>query len=122
MILADDTATTKEKSESIGSMAGATAGAIVGQALIPIPVLGAAIGGVLGDWLGGWLGSEVGEMLSSPEPKETKLNGEIEVKVKAADGTTATVGNTNLRTNNGDNYLHLKTTTGYMGTEFYGSD
>lgn len=122
MILADDTATTKEKSESIGSMAGATAGAFIGQALIPIPVLGAAIGGVLGDWLGGWLGSEVGEMLSSPEPKETKLNGEIEVKVKAADGTTATVGNTNLNTNTGNNYLHIKTTTGYMGTELYGSD
>lgn len=122
MILADDTATTKEKSESIGSMAGATAGAIIGQTLIPIPVLGAAIGGVLGDWLGGWLGSEVGEMLSSPDPKETKLNGEIEVKVKAADGTTATVGNTNLNTNTGNNYLHIKTTTGYMGTELYGSD
>lgn len=122
MILADDTATTKEKSESIGSMAGATAGAIIGQTLIPIPVLGAAIGGVLGDWLGGWLGSEVGEMLSSPEPKETKLNGEIEVKVKAADGTTATVGDTNLRSNSGNNYLHIKTTTGYMGTELYGSD
>lgn len=121
MILADDTATTKEKSESIGSMAGATAGAFVGQALIPIPVLGAAIGGVLGDWLGGWLGSEVGEMLSSPEPKETKLNGEIEVKVKAADGTTATVGNTNLKAT-GNNYLHLKTTTGYMGNELSGSD
>lgn len=122
MILADDTATTKEKSESIGSMAGATAGAIIGQTLIPIPVLGAAIGGVLGDWLGGWLGSEVGEMLSSPEPKETKLNGEIEVKVKATEGTTATVGNTNLNTNTGNNYLHIKTTTGYMGTELYGSD
>lgn len=122
MILADDTATTKEKSESIGSMAGATAGAFIGQTLIPIPVLGAAIGGVLGDWLGGWLGSEVGEMLSSPEPKETKLNGEIEVKVKAADGTTATVGNTNLNTNTGNNYLHIKTTTGYMGTELYGGD
>ena len=122
MILADDTATTKEKSESIGSMAGATAGAFIGQTLIPVPVLGAAIGGVLGDWLGGWLGSEVGEMLSSPEPKETKLNGEIEVKVKAADGTTATVGNTNLNTNTGNNYLHIKTTTGYMGTELYGSD
>ena len=122
MSLADDTATTKEKSESIGSMAGATAGAFIGQALIPIPVLGAAIGGVLGDWLGGWLGSEVGEMLSSPEPKETKLNGEIEVKVKATEGTTATVGNTNLNTNTGNNYLHIKTTTGYMGTELYGSD
>ena len=122
MILADDTATTKEKSESIGSMAGATAGAIIGQTLIPIPVLGAAIGGVLGDWLGGWLGSEVGEMLSSPEPKETKLNGEIEVKVKATEGTTAAVGNTNLNTNTGNNYLHIKTTTGYMGTELYGSD
>lgn len=122
MILADDTATTKEKSESIGSMAGATAGAFIGQTLIPIPVLGAAIGGVLGDWLGGWLGSEVGEMLSSPDPKETKLNGEIEVKVKAADGTTATVGNTNLNTNTGNNYLHIKTTTGYMGTELYGGD
>lgn len=122
MILADDTATTKEKSESIGSMAGATAGAFIGQTLIPIPVLGAAIGGVLGDLLGGWLGSEVGEMLSSPEPKETKLNGEIEVKVKAADGTTATVGNTNLNTNTGNNYLHIKTTTGYMGTELYGGD
>ena len=122
MILADDTATTKEKSESIGSMAGATAGASIGQTLIPIPVLGAAIGGVLGDWLGGWLGSEVGEMLSSPEPKETKLNGEIEVKVKATEGTMATVGNTNLNTNTGNNYLHIKTTTGYMGTELYGSD
>ena len=122
MILADDTATTKEKSESIGSMAGATAGAFIGQALIPIPVLGAAIGGVLGDWLGGWLGSEVGEMLSSPEPKETKLNGEIEVKVKATEGTTATVGDTNLKSSTSNNYLHIKTTTGYMGTELYGSD
>lgn len=122
MILADDTATTKEKSESIGSMAGATAGAFIGQALIPIPVLGAAIGGVLGDWLGGWLGSEVGEMLSSPEQKETKLNGEIEVKVKAAEGTTATVGDTNLKSSTSNNYLHIKTTTGYMGPELYGSD
>lgn len=122
MILADDTATTKEKSESIGSMAGATAGAFIGQTLIPIPVLGAAIGGVLGDWLGGWLGSEVGEMLSSPEPKETKLNGEIEVKVKATEGTTATVGDTNLKSSTSNNYLHIKTTTGYMGTELYGSD
>lgn len=41
----DDSATTQEKSESIGSIAGATAGAIVGQALIPIPCCGYAMVG-----------------------------------------------------------------------------
>ncbi|HED4457151.1 TPA: tape measure protein [Pasteurella multocida] len=122
MVMMDDTATTQEKSESIGSIAGATAGAIVGQALIPIPVVGAMVGSFVGDWLGGWLGSEVGEMLSSPEPQETKLDGSIEVKIKATDGLMATVGNTQVRSNRPDNSLQLQTTTGYTGRGLYGGD
>lgn len=118
MVMMDDTATTQEKSESIGSIAGATAGAIVGQALIPIPVVGAMVGSFVGDWLGGWLGSEVGEMLSSPEPQETKLDGSIEVKIKATDGLTASVSDTQLRSNRPDHSLHLQTTTGYSGTRY----
>ncbi|MEB4525439.1 tape measure protein [Pasteurella multocida] len=118
MVMMDDTATTQEKSESIGSIAGATAGAIVGQALIPIPVVGAMVGSFVGDWLGGWLGSEVGEMLSSPEQQETKLNGSIDVKIQATDGLTASVGNTQLRSNRPDHSLHLQTTTGYSGTRY----
>jgi len=51
-----------------------------------------------------------------------RFNGEIEVKVKATEGTTATVGDTNLKSSTSNNYLHIKTTTGYMGTELYGSD
>ncbi|WP_424404558.1 tape measure protein [Pasteurella sp. PK-2025] len=120
MVMLDDTATTQEKSESIGSIAGATAGAIVGQALIPIPVVGAMVGSFVGDWLGGWLGSEVGEMLSSPEPQETKLDGSIEVKIKATDGLVATVDNTQVRSNRPDNSLQLQTTTGYTGPSLYG--
>ncbi|WP_224045829.1 tape measure protein [Pasteurella multocida] len=122
MVMMDDTATTQEKSESIGSIAGATAGAIVGQALIPIPVVGAMVGSFVGDWLGGWLGSEVGEMLSSPEPQETKLDGSIEVKIKATDGLMATVGSTQVRSNRPDNSLQLQTTTGYTGRGLYGGD
>ncbi len=118
MVMMDDTATTQEKSESIGSIAGATAGAIVGQALIPIPVVGAMVGSFVGDWLGGWLGSEVGEMLSSPEPQETKLDGSIEVKIKATDGLTASVSDTQIRSNRPDHSLHLQTTTGYLGTRY----
>lgn len=122
MVMMDDSATTQEKSESIGSIAGATAGAIVGQALIPIPVVGAMVGSFVGDWLGGWLGSEVGEMLSSPEPQETKLDGSIEVKIKATDGLMATVGSTQVRSNRSDNSLQLQTTTGYTGRGLYGGD
>ncbi|HEA3248426.1 TPA: tape measure protein [Pasteurella multocida] len=122
MVMMDDTATTQEKSESIGSIAGATAGAIVGQALIPIPVVGAMVGSFVGDWLGGWLGSEVGEMLSSPEPQETKLDGSIEVKIKATDGLMATIGSTQVRSNRPDNSLQLQTTTGYTGRGLYGGD
>lgn len=122
MVMMDDTATTQEKSESIGSIAGATAGAIVGQALIPIPVVGAMVGSFVGDWLGGWLGSEVGEMLSSPEQQETKLDGSIEVKIKATDGLIATVGSTQVRSNRPDNSLQLQTTTGYTGRGLYGGD
>lgn len=122
MVMMDDTATTQEKSESIGSIAGATAGAIVGQALIPIPVVGAMVGSFVGDWLGGWLGSEVGEMLASSEPQETKLNGAIEVKIKATDGLIASVGNSELKSNRPDNALQLQTSTGYMGRGLYGGD
>ena len=60
-VLLDEDSTAREKSESIGSIAGSTAGAIIGQALIPIPVVGAAIGGFLGEYVGSWLGDKVGE-------------------------------------------------------------
>ncbi|OOS02199.1 tape measure domain-containing protein [Canicola haemoglobinophilus] len=121
-VLMDDTASTQEKSESIGSIAGATAGAIVGQALIPIPVVGAMVGSFVGDWLGGWLGSEVGEMLASPEQQEAKLDASVEVKIKATEGLVASVGNTAMKSNRPDNSLQLQTTTGYMGRGLYGGD
>ncbi len=121
-VLMDDTTTTQEKSESIGSIAGATAGAIVGQALIPIPVVGAMVGSFVGDWLGGWLGSEVGEMLASPEQQEAKLDASVEVKIKATEGLVASVGNTAMKSNRPDNSLQLQTTTGYMGRGLYGGD
>lgn len=53
----------KEKSESVGSLAGGSAGAVaggaIGTALIPIPVAGTAIGAAVG----GWLGSKGGEVI-----------------------------------------------------------
>lgn len=67
-VLLDEDSTAREKSESIGSIAGSTAGAIIGQALIPIPVVGAAIGGFLGEYLGSWLGDKVGEQFEE-KPK-----------------------------------------------------
>lgn len=67
-VLLDENSTAREKSESIGSIAGSTAGAIIGQALIPIPVVGAAIGGFLGEYLGSWLGDKVGEQFEE-KPK-----------------------------------------------------
>lgn len=122
MVMMDDSATTQEKSESIGSIAGATAGAIVGQALIPIPVVGAMVGSFVGDWLGGWLGSEVGEMLSSPEVQETKLDGSIKVEIKTKDNLVATVGTTNIRTSNPRSDLEMATITGNSGRFLYGGD
>ncbi|TEW31389.1 tape measure domain-containing protein [Histophilus somni] len=120
-VLMDNEASVEEKSESIGSIAGATAGAIVGQALIPIPVVGAMVGSFLGDKLGGWLGSVVGEKLASPpEAQETKLNGAIEVKIKPTEGLIASVGNTSLNTSGGHNSLQLQTSTGYMGAGRFG--
>ena len=67
-VLLDEDSTAREKSESIGSIAGSTAGAIIGQALIPIPVVGAAIGGFLGEYVGSWLGDKVGEQFEE-KPK-----------------------------------------------------
>ena len=122
MVLANDNASTQEKSESIGAIAGATAGAIVGQALIPIPVVGAMVGSYVGDWLGSWLGSEVGKKLAEPAPQETKLDGAIEVKIKATEGLIATATNTTIKTNRPDNSLQLQTTTGYMGRGLYGGN
>lgn len=120
-VLMDNEASVEEKSESIGSIAGATAGAIVGQALIPIPVVGAMVGSFLGDKLGGWLGSVVGEKLASPpEAQETKLNGAIEVKIKPTEGLIASVGNTSLNTSSNHNSLQLQTSTGYMGAGRFG--
>ncbi|KGQ29176.1 tape measure protein [Gallibacterium anatis] len=122
MVLANDNASTQEKSESIGAIAGATAGAIVGQALIPIPVVGAMVGSYVGDWLGSWLGSEVGKKLAEPAPQETKLDGAIEVKIKATEGLIATATNTTLKTNNNDNSLKLKTITGNTRLGLVGGD
>lgn len=122
MVLADDDASTQEKSESIGAIAGATAGAIVGQALIPIPVVGAMVGSYVGDWLGSWLGSEVGKKLAEPVQQETKLDGAIEVKIKATEGLIATAANTTLKTNTNDNSLKLKTITGNTRLGLVGGD
>lgn len=122
MVLADDNASTQEKSESIGAIAGATAGAIVGQALIPIPVVGAMVGSYVGDWLGSWLGSEVGKKLAEPAQQETKLDGAIEVKIKATEGLIATAANTTLKTNTNDNSLKLKTITGNTRLGLVGGD
>ncbi|WP_044469801.1 tape measure protein [Mannheimia massilioguelmaensis] len=60
-VIMDEDASFREKSEGIGSVAGATAGAIIGQMAIPVPVLGAAVGGFIGEKLGGWLGDWFGE-------------------------------------------------------------
>lgn len=90
-VLMDETATTEEKGEAVGSVAGAAVGAIIGQALIPIPVAGAAIGGFIGDWLGGWLGGEVAKGLSDSTPPETKLNGQLNVQITTPAGIGAVV-------------------------------
>ncbi|WP_410680635.1 tape measure protein [Avibacterium paragallinarum] len=154
-VLLDDEASTKEKSESIGSIAGATAGAFIGQALIPIPVVGAAIGGFLGETIGGWLGEkvgeviedkptqppaeklssavqnvgqavghfvsgEVGEKLASINPIDTKLNGLIEVKVKASEGLVTSVAKSNLNTNQANSSLGLSVLMGNSGQGLYG--
>ncbi|MEX4137726.1 glycine zipper domain-containing protein [Haemophilus influenzae] len=71
-VLLDEDSTAREKSESIGSIAGSTAGAIIGQALIPIPVVGAAIGGFLGEYVGSWLGDKVGEQFEE-KPKTAEV-------------------------------------------------
>ncbi|MFZ7107911.1 tape measure protein [Avibacterium avium] len=153
-VLLDDEATTKEKSESIGSIAGATAGALIGQALIPIPIVGAAIGGFLGETIGGWFGEkvgetledkpvqppaeqlsqavqnvgqsvgnfvsgEVGEKLASLNPIDTKLDGQIEVKIKASEGLVTSVSKSNLNTNQTNSALGLKVLTGNSGQGLY---
>ena len=155
-VLMDEDATTREKSESIGSIAGATAGAFIGQALIPIPVVGAAIGGFLGETIGSWLGdkvgeqiedkpaqaepsaqqiatsvqnvglsvgnfvgSEIGEKLAGINPVDTKLSGQIEVKVKPTDGLIASVSQANIKTNQQQDNLGLKVSMGYSGQSLY---
>lgn len=114
-VLMDDTTNTKEKSEAIGSIAGATAGAIVGQALIPIPVVGAAVGSYLGGWLGEWLGSEVGEYLSDPEPIKNELNGTINIAVKASDQLIATATQAKIQTNQQRDSLETAVQMGTLG-------
>lgn len=114
-VLMDDTTNTKEKSEAIGSIAGATAGAIVGQALIPIPVVGAAIGSYVGGWLGEWLGSEVGEYLSDPEPIKNELNGTINIAVKASDQLIATATQAKIQTNQQRDSLETAVQMGTLG-------
>ena len=155
-VLMDEDATTREKSESIGSIAGATAGAFIGQALIPIPVVGAAIGGFLGETIGSWLGdkvgeqfeekpktaeasaqqisaavanvgqsvgnfvgSEIGEKLAGINPIDTKLNGQIEVKIKPTEGLMASVSRAEIKTNQSDSKLKIQTMTGYSGPSLY---
>lgn len=150
MVMMDDEASTTEKSEAIGSLAGATAGAIIGQALIPIPVVGAAIGGFLGETIGSWfgekvgeqledkpsepqvaadligsqigsfVGGEIGQQLSSITPMETKLDGAINVKVKLADGLVGSVSQPTLKSNT-QNSLKLQTEMGYSGVGLYGN-
>lgn len=154
MVLMDDEASVAEKSESVGSIAGATAGAIIGQALIPIPVVGAAIGGFLGETIGSWFGNKVGEQLEDSEkkdnavqgtkavadkmgakmnnfvngvgkeiaaisPMETKLDGAISVNVKLSDGLIANVSQTQLKTNQNQHSLQLRTEMGYSGVGLY---
>ena len=154
-VLLDEEATTKEKSESIGSIAGATAGAMIGQALLPIPFVGAAIGGFLGEKLGSWFGEkvgetledkpaqppaeqlsnavqnigqsvgnfvsgEVGEKLASLNPIDTKLDGQIEVKVRTTEGLVATVSKSHLNTNQANSSLGLKIAMGHSGQGLYG--
>ena len=156
-VLLDEDSTAREKSESIGSIAGSTAGAIIGQALIPIPVVGAAIGGFLGEYVGSWLGdkvgeqfeekpksaeapaqqisaavanvgqsvgnfvgSEIGEKLAGINPIDTKLNGQIEVKVKPTEGLIASVSQANIKTNQPQDKLGLKVSMGYSGQALYG--
>ncbi|WP_370429592.1 tape measure protein [Actinobacillus pleuropneumoniae] len=114
-VLMDDSTNTKEKSEAIGSIAGATAGAIVGQALIPIPVVGAAVGSYVGSWLGEWLGSEVGEYLSDPEPIKNELNGKIQVEVKASDQLIATATAAKVQTNQQRDQVEMAVQMGTLG-------
>lgn len=155
-VLLDENATKREKSESIGSIAGSTAGAIIGQALIPIPVVGAAIGGFLGEYVGSWLGdkvgeqleekpktaeapaqqistavanvgqsvdnfvgSEIGEKLAGINPIDTKLNGQIELKVKPTEGLIASVSKAEIKTNQNQSKLGLQVSMGYSGQSLY---
>ncbi|EPZ00563.1 tape measure domain-containing protein [Mannheimia haemolytica] len=114
MVLADKDASTQDKSEAIGSIAGATAGAIVGQALIPIPVVGAAVGSYVGSWLGEWLGSEVGEYLSNPEPIKNELNGTIQVAVKASEHLIATATANKVQTNQKQDNMNIAVQMGTL--------
>lgn len=115
MVLMDNQASTQDKSEAIGSIAGATAGAIVGQALIPIPVVGAAVGSYVGSWLGEWLGSEVGEYLSNPEPIKNELNGTIQVAVKASEQLIATATASKVQTNQKQDNMNIAVQMGTLG-------
>lgn len=115
MVLMDEESSTQDKSEAIGSIAGATAGAIVGQALIPIPVVGAAVGSYVGSWLGEWLGSEVGEYLSDPEPIKNELNGTIQVAVKASEHLIATATASKVQTNQKQDNMNIAVQMGTLG-------
>lgn len=115
MVLMDEESSTQDKSEAIGSIAGATAGAIVGQALIPIPVVGAAVGSYVGSWLGEWLGSEVGEYLSEPEPIKNELNGTINIAVKTSEQLVAKAELVKMQTNQQRDNLTLATQMGTLG-------
>ncbi|MDY6216922.1 tape measure protein [Actinobacillus porcinus] len=115
MVLMDEESSTQDKSEAIGSIAGATAGAIVGQALIPIPVVGAAVGSYVGSWLGEWLGSEVGEYLSEPEPIKNELNGTIQVAVKASEHLIATATASKVQTNQKQDNMNIAVQMGTLG-------
>ncbi len=111
-VLMDETATTEEKGEAVGSVAGAAVGAIIGQALIPIPVAGAAIGGFIGDWLGGWLGGEVAKGLSDSTPPKTEMNGNVDLTVHLPAGVTASVQRNEISSSNKNDDLSMAVKTG----------
>lgn len=118
-VMMDKDASVMDKSEAIGSAAGATVGAIVGQALIPIPGVGAAIGGVVGNYLGEWLGSKVGERLADVEPPENKVTGKIEVNVRASDQLIAATSAPQVTTTGGQkDAFELAAKTGYIGAKY----
>ncbi|RZN58401.1 tape measure domain-containing protein [Avibacterium paragallinarum] len=107
--------------ETIGGWLGEKVGEVIEDKPTQLPAekLSSAVQNV-GQAVGHFVSGEVGEKLASINPIDTKLNGLIEVKVKASEGLVTSVAKSNLNTNQANSSLGLSVLMGNSGQGLYG--